>query len=260
MTQLYQAIHWNKGDQLESLFQKWMRHFALQGWKACKHKLTQHRQTEADFAVARQYADAIYDHLNTPDSHAMAKQYFQNNTQSPWRWLSDSLAWQERINVEEARLYAPHQSWPMLLPQPWQANSTIYTELNCTSALEVEGRELAHCVGSYAMQCQFGQAHIFSVSNAVTGERTTAHINLIRTKTGEIVAELAEHMGLDNQTPSNEAQSAIQALIGRLNTSKQQPFNASLHEQAEVRAIHQPIFDRTKYGNELIRQHAAFKI
>lgn len=259
MTQLYLAIQWRSGEQLESLFQKWMLHFALQGWETCKRKLIKHRKTESEFALARQYAYAIYDYLDRPDSPDTAKQYMQNNEQSPWRWLADALVWQERINLEEARIFASHQSWPMLLAQPWQTDSIIYTELDSEAALEVEGQEQGHCVGSYAMHCRFGQAHIFSILNPQTGERTTAHFNLVRTKTG-ILIELAEHMGKSNQTPSDEAQSAIQDLIGYLNTTKQQSHNASLYEQAEIRAVNQPMFDRTNYGHELIRLHVGVEI
>jgi hypothetical protein len=85
-------------------------------------------------------------------------------------------------------------------------------ELTSQEALELEGQEQEHCVGSYAAQCLDGQSAIFSVRRAATGEiLSTFEVSL----DGKRPA-LARHHGYANAAPEAELAALASRFLERV--------------------------------------------
>ncbi|MCY4592906.1 MAG: PcfJ domain-containing protein [Alphaproteobacteria bacterium] len=86
--------------------------------------------------------------------------------------------------------------WPGLLPEPLVHNGVVLTSLTSTEALIAEGKQLDHCVGSYAEDCEGAGCHILSVRGPQK-QRTTLQIGR-RGASWSIV----QHRGVRNARPS----------------------------------------------------------
>ena len=136
------------------------------------------------------------------------------------RLLAQSQAWHDEVERLQ-RLErggevrgASSMGWALVLPEPWQHQDVVISELPDADALKAEGRLMRHCVGSYADECAEGNSLVFSLRNPTGMRLSTAQLCLV--DGGERLV-LVQHRGVRNDAAPQACERAIAALVARLN-------------------------------------------
>lgn len=85
-------------------------------------------------------------------------------------------------------------------------------ELCTEQELQAEGHQMAHCVGSYGVQCGMGKVRIFSVRDAEGKRMSTLAVERVR-GTDDLVIQ--QHYGPCNKSPPPAAQSAVEQWLAQ---------------------------------------------
>ena len=104
----------------------------------------------------------------------------------------------------------PLRSWNSAIMEA-RAGSVTALALNTTELLEKEGRELHHCVGSYAEDCNDGFIRIFSLTDENKNRSTLARLE----QAGSWI--VSQNLGLCNAKPNPALLAAGRAVAAQYN-------------------------------------------
>jgi hypothetical protein len=132
------------------------------------------------------------------------------------RWRDDltrfSLA---RLQAIESEAAAPQAAaplaWPALIPANHRHGAYRVIELDSQIALEQEGHQLEHCVGTYASACLDGENFIFAVRDRLGRPCSTFQIRITQT-----TPVLVQHKALGNSAPPDAEQALVARFIKRV--------------------------------------------
>lgn len=118
-------------------------------------------------------------------------------------------------NTEEKALLSG-VCWKSVLDAPFVTTLRTIHQLVTAEELMVEGADMGHCVGSYAIHCLSGDAVIFSVRDRDGRRCSTMQITISQDKKGDVKASFAQHKGKSNAEPSRECKIATLSLLRHL--------------------------------------------
>lgn len=120
------------------------------------------------------------------------------------RWHA---AWWDRdLKIEMA-------TWTPLTHEPQQFGNLVAHELSNTQLLIEEGNAMRHCIASYALLCRAGEARIYSLREATSGERRST-LHLGPDESGRLT--IYEHRARANRDPDAECVAAAWCLLDLL--------------------------------------------
>lgn len=122
-------------------------------------------------------------------------------------------------NTEEKALLSG-VCWKSVLDAPLVTTLRTIHQLVTAEELMVEGADMGHCVGSYAIHCLSGDAVIFSVRDRDGRRCSTMQVSISQDKKGDVKASFAQHKGKSNAEPSRECKIATLSLLRHLNQDK----------------------------------------
>lgn len=162
-------------------------------------------------------SDYLAEHTGKTNEGLMTQELFGSLAKE---WIRESglltlLAESERWHTSwwERDLEIEIASWAPLMLEPQQFGNLVAHELSNTQMLIEEGNAMRHCIASYALLCRAGEARIYSLREATSGERrSTLHIG--PDESGRLT--IYEHRARANRDPDAECVAAAWCLLDLL--------------------------------------------
>ena len=124
--------------------------------------------------------------------------------------------WQAQVLDEskENGAAADQEHWPTFIESPWGYEDLCVVPLTTAWQLDDEGRRMEHCVGSYASQCIFDGAHIFSIRDRESGTSlSTFEIKLANEVTVSNPYKIIQHQGVCDSDPPEKCKAALVSFL-----------------------------------------------
>lgn len=164
------------------------------------------------------------------------------------RWHAALARWMERdapSATDENHEAMP--AWPTFIDQPWPCGELRVVPLANLLLLKDEGQRMQHCVGTYASQCLFLGAHIFSIRDAGGIALSTAELRP-RNENGIWRVHEVQHRAHANGEPSSACRTTLAGFIAYLdNDIPQQRYAAIEWELTKRRANSDDYRDILRY-------------
>lgn len=168
-------------------------------------------------------------------SDAMARYGILRLAALSQRWHTALARWMERdapAATEEDHETVP--AWPTFIDQPWPCDELSVMPLANLLLLKDEGQRLQHCVGTYASQCLFLGAHIFSIRDAAGMALSTAELRP-RNENGIWRVYKVQHRAHANGEPSAACCTALARFIDHLDSAIPQQRYAAIEWELNKR-------------------------
>ena len=133
--------------------------------------------------------------------------------------------------------------WPPLLGSTFIFDGIVARSLTSAMDLDIEGSEMAHCVGSYADACAAGTTHIISLRGTdcefgrvgfeIIEYRSTAEIRIIDSGLGYWDLQVEQHVGYHNSPPPKRCTRALEALIENLKFDSNRQWLEELQQKCQ---------------------------
>jgi len=161
-----------------------------------------------------------------------------------WALLAASSRWHDGMREHQGNSSHDPIGWPIVLGKcrigAWEA-----IELENAAALEIEGRQMRHCVATRWQVCARDGARIFSLHQAHQaggdGERATAQFNLLPGKAGALRYALYELRGPENDDPTRACRRIARHLESMLNRPERQFAIAQAIAAAQQARLPRPV-------------------
>jgi len=123
--------------------------------------------------------------------------------------------WHRNVSQIESRKPKPlfERQWHSLF-QEQCIDGTTFKCLTTHDELQMEGREMEHCVGGYVSDCMSASSHIIRVQSD-TGERATLEIFFEKNK-----AVIKQNFGPKNKQPSTKMKEVCEHLLLKINSGE----------------------------------------
>ncbi|MBE9610862.1 PcfJ domain-containing protein [Chitinilyticum litopenaei] len=160
-------------------------------------------------------------------------------TKASANWLVMARKWNQEMhfNLKDPETDLDLQGgWPGLPICDFEFQGMSCHELTTRNTLEEEGRKQGHCVGGYYSKCQFGQFHIFSISDDNGEKLSTLAIELVKSD-GQVGVRIAEHRGRRNEPPSGREYEIADQLLSELSRPIFSMKIQAIYDGAEKRRI-----------------------
>lgn len=164
------------------------------------------------------------------------------------RWHAALARWMERdapAATDEKSESVP--AWPTFIDQSWPCNELNVVPLTNILRLKDEGQRMQHCVGTYASQCLFLGAHIFSIRDTDGISLSTAELRP-RNENGIWRVDEVQHRAHANDEPSAACRTTLARFIAHLDYDiPQQRYAAIEWELTKRRANSDDYHDILRY-------------
>jgi hypothetical protein len=127
------------------------------------------------------------------------------------------------------------QDWPLVLKTPFVLGDYTITELENELSLIHEGRDMRHCVATYADKCKQGNTVIFAMKNHDRSRNATLEL-MICDQDWQL--QIVSLFGSRNEQPSAECQGVANDFLCFLNTEN---FSAALKKRREFQKAQEVI-------------------
>lgn len=114
--------------------------------------------------------------------------------------------------------------WPPLLTEPVACNGLSVVSLTDCFQLNEEGRQLNHCVSTYARACLLGHSHILSIRDGSGKPLSTAEVALIEDKCGDLAPVVLQHRGRSNCEADSYSTEALATALRTLAEFRKQTW------------------------------------
>lgn len=165
-----------------------------------------------------------------------------------------------KFDVNSPANEVARQGWPLVLKAPFTHDKNAVVELANELELIQEGRDMRHCVASYADKCTQEAAVILSIKSKEKSKNATLEL-MICDQTWQL--QIVSLFGVRNEKPSEECQRAATALLDFLNTKA---FVEDIKIRRNFQKTQQAINEKMACSKEgqisdyqLMTQHIAWK-
>ncbi len=201
----------------------WLEELLREGYPALAPRFAAHGVTLGDVEAVpdlqralRHWATAVNPRFETAAfRRAMASYGILRLAALSRRWHTALARWMEDDSPSAAEAGAALPTWPSFIEQPWNCGALQVVPLTNLLQLRDEGQRMQHCVGTYASQCLFLGAHIFSIRDAGGCALSTAELRP-HNESGVWRIREVQHRAHANDDPTPDCRATLARFIAWL--------------------------------------------